>query len=85
MDDIFSEAATNVQFSDLIGFRPLPVTKSQLGKPASNLLTAKKELATGIVRLKANSIMVAALSGPMPNLSSSLKDVAATLNIRLLY
>ena len=85
MGDIFSEAGMAVPFSDLIGFAPLPVASALLDQPASSVLSAETETATGIVRFKADKVLVAAGGANVPNLSSPLRDVAKALNLRLLY
>jgi hypothetical protein len=84
MDTVYKEAGMPSTFSDNVGFRPLPVLKSQLEKPASNTLTFTQDPTTQIVRIKAKGIMVSANIGDVPNLALPLRDVATAQHIPLL-
>jgi len=73
-----------LSFSDLIGFKPLPVTGDELERPAAEILSTRSDANTGLVRIKTGSILVAAGLGSPPDMTLPLKSVAPAVNIPLL-
>jgi len=84
MDSIFSAVGMKLSFSDLIGFKPLPVTGDELERPAAEILSTRSDANTGLVRIKTGSILVAAGLGSPPDMTLPLKSVAPAVNIPLL-
>jgi hypothetical protein len=84
MNKMFSESGLDLVFSDLVGFSPLPVTKGQLNTSASKTLSEKFDPKTGLVRIRAGSVLVAAGTGNRPNLAVSLTEFSSAVNLKLL-